>query len=62
MNYCGVIAISSQGTTWNVLDFAALYGDYLLAKRHRNQWAGQFTTDGMEQLMAQTPGERTCAR
>lgn len=40
-------------------DFAARYGDYLLAKRHRNQWAGQFTTDGMEQLMAQAQGNKS---
>ncbi|HEU5349368.1 MAG TPA: hypothetical protein VFU63_12230 [Ktedonobacterales bacterium] len=39
-------------------DFAARYGDYLLAKRHRNQWAGQLTTDGMEQLMAQAQGDK----
>lgn len=43
-------------------DFAALYGDYLLAKRHRNQWAGQLSTDGMEQLMAQTPGDKNLAQ
>lgn len=35
------------------LDFAALYGDYLLAKLHRNQWAGQFTTEGLDTLMSQ---------
>jgi hypothetical protein len=34
-------------------DFAARYGDYCLARRHRNQWAGQFTTTRMEALMAQ---------
>ncbi len=33
-------------------DFAARYGDYSLAKRHRNQWTAQLTTQGMEQLMA----------
>lgn len=40
-------------------DFAARYGDYYLAKRHRapNQFVSQFTTDGMETLMAQTPGK-----
>jgi hypothetical protein len=37
------------------LDFAALYGDYLLGKRHRNQWAGQFTTEGLDTLMMQQP-------
>ena len=36
-------------------DFAARYGDYVLAKRHRNQRAAQLTTDGMEKLMAQPP-------
>ena len=35
------------------LDFAARYGEYLLAKRHRNQWAGQFTTEGLDTLMKQ---------
>lgn len=35
----------------NFLDFTALYGDYLLAKIHRNQWAGQFTTDGLDTLI-----------
>jgi hypothetical protein len=37
-------------------EFAARYGDYYLAKRHRNQWASQLTTDGMENLMAQSQG------
>lgn len=40
-------------------DFAARYGDYYLARRHRNQWAAQFTTDGMEILMAQSQGKVT---
>lgn len=44
------------------LDFAARYGDYLLAKRHRNQWAGQFSTDGMEQLMAQAQDDKNLTR
>jgi hypothetical protein len=38
-------------------DFAAHYGDYYLAKRHRNQYAGQFTVAGiehLENLMTQT--------
>jgi hypothetical protein len=35
-------------------DFAARYGDYYLAKRHRNQWASQLTTHGMENFMAQS--------
>lgn len=35
------------------LDFAARYGDYLLAKMHRKQWAGQFTTEGLDFLMKQ---------
>ncbi len=35
-------------------DFAARYGDYYLAKRLRNQWAGQFTTEGIKELMTQT--------
>jgi hypothetical protein len=35
-------------------DFAARYGDYYLAKRHRTQWSVQLTTQGMEQLMTQT--------
>lgn len=37
-------------------EFAAHYGGYYLGKRHTNQYAGQFTTDGielMEELMAQ---------
>ncbi len=38
-------------------DFAARYGAYYLAKRHRNQWAEQLTTDGMERLMAQASGK-----
>ena len=33
--------------------FAAHYGDYFLGKRHRNQWAAQFTTSGMETLVTQ---------
>ena len=37
----------------NFVDFAARYGEYLLAKRHRNQWAGQFTTEGLDTLMKQ---------
>ena len=40
-------------------EFAALYGDYYLAKRQRKQWASQFTTEGMEQLMAQAKEQRT---
>ncbi|HEU5199972.1 MAG TPA: hypothetical protein VFU32_10055 [Ktedonobacterales bacterium] len=40
-------------------EFAALYGDYYLAKRQRKQWASQFTTEGMEQLMAQAKERRT---
>ncbi|HUY77818.1 MAG TPA: hypothetical protein VMV29_13685 [Ktedonobacterales bacterium] len=37
-------------------DFAARYGGYALAKRHRQPslFMGQFTTTGMETLMAQT--------
>ncbi len=35
-------------------DFAARYGDYYLAKRLRNPRAGQFTTEGIKELMAQT--------
>lgn len=34
-------------------EFAARYGDYYLGKRYRNQWAAQFTTEGMTTLMAQ---------
>lgn len=34
-------------------DFAARYGDYYLGKRYRNQWAAQFTTEGITTLMAQ---------
>jgi hypothetical protein len=34
-------------------EFAAHFGDYCLAHRHRNQRVGQFTTEGMETLMAQ---------
>lgn len=37
------------------LDFAAQYGDYLLGKLHRKQWAGQFTTEGLDTLMKQPP-------
>lgn len=33
-------------------DFAAHYGDYCLAKRHRNDYAGQFSVAGMEHLEA----------
>lgn len=43
-------------------EFAALYGDYLLAKRHRRLWAGQFTTVGMEQLMAQAQAEKNLSQ
>jgi hypothetical protein len=39
-------------------DFAARYGDYYLAKRRRNQWSGQFTTDRMEELVAQAQGDK----
>lgn len=42
-------------------DFAARYGDYYLAKRARNQWAEQFTTEGMEALMVQSQSKRTFA-
>jgi hypothetical protein len=34
-------------------DFAARYGDYYLGKRYRNQWAAQFTTEGITGFMAQ---------
>ncbi len=34
-------------------EFAARYGDYYLGKRYRNQWAAQFTTEGITTLMAQ---------
>lgn len=33
-------------------DFAAHYGGYYLAKRHRNQYAGQFTVAGIQHLEA----------
>ena len=35
-------------------DFAAHFGDYTLAHMHRNQWARQFTTQGMETLVSQS--------
>jgi len=37
--------------------FAAHFGDYYLAHRHRNQWVAQFTTEGMETLMTQGQGK-----
>jgi hypothetical protein len=40
--------------TMRFFEFAAHFGDYYLAHRHRNLWAGQFTTEGMRVLMAQT--------
>ncbi len=45
--------------SYRFFEFAALYGDYYLAKRQRKQWASQFTTEGMEQLMAQGKEQRT---
>lgn len=40
--------------TERFFEFAAHFGDYYLARRHRGgQWVGQFTTEGMENLMAQ---------
>ncbi len=39
--------------TETFFDFAARYGDYYLGKRYRNQWAAQFTTEGISTLMAQ---------
>ncbi len=39
--------------TVRFFEFAAHFSDYYLARRHRNQWVGQFTTEGMETLMAQ---------
>jgi hypothetical protein len=36
------------------IEFAAYFGDYYLSRRHRGQWMAQFTTEGMEHLMAQS--------
>ncbi len=38
---------------YRFFDFAAHFGDYYLGHRHRNLWINQFTTEGMEDLMAQ---------
>ncbi len=34
-------------------DFAAYYGDYVLGRRHRNQYVAQLSTQGMETLVEQ---------
>lgn len=40
-------------------DFAAHYGDYVLAARHRKRWSVQLTTQGMETLVNQSqPSEK----
>jgi hypothetical protein len=44
--------LSGHDTT-RFFAFAAHFGDYFLAHKHRNLWVGQFTTEGMEILMAQ---------
>ncbi len=44
--------------TLRFFECAAHFGDYYLGHKHRNQWVAQFTTEGMDILMAQSTDDK----